>query len=102
MYVSDYYYAANPAFWSYRGYDLLGQGDYRVAISSNWLYSGFGKLTITIASNYRGNAFVVTSGGYVNVDSSSESVFPTFYLYPHVVLTPGDGSQTSPFHVALG
>lgn len=46
MYVSDYYYAATPTYWSNKGFDMIIGGSsatftgYALAFNYNWLALG--------------------------------------------------------------
>ena len=104
MYVSDYYYAASPTYWSYAGNSSSGASyDYRAATGSNWMYLGAYEWTISRISNSTDMVFgVLYSGCFFggNVTSGS-SVRPSFYLKSNVAITSGDGSSTSPYRVTL-
>ncbi len=106
MYVSDYYYAASPTYWSYAGFSSSGASyDYRAATGSNWMYMGLGEWTISSRSDVTATAFFVTDEGFVGnghvIDGFTGIVVrPTFYLKSSVTITSGDGSQTNPFRIA--
>ena len=112
MYVSDYYYAASPTYWTYPGYTTSsypdGNGnsgssyDYRAAKSSNWMYTIVNEWTITRRSDYSDNAFVAYVAGYVNehsVYNFSRGVRPSFYLNSSVNYVSGSGSSADPIRI---
>ena len=109
MYVSDYYYAASPTYWSYAGYNSSNTtSDYRMAVDNNWIYMGWYDWTISRLSDYEYLAFFITNTGYVyngNVyyreAGNGLGVRPTFYLNANVAYQEGDGSIDSPFRIYL-
>ena len=106
MYLSDYYYAASPTYWSYAGYDSRGYGnDYQAATGNNWMYSGVTEWTISRDSVFMDTAYYVTDSGNVNgyycVFNDRYGVRPTFYLYPWVSLESGNGSVESPYRLSI-
>ena len=106
MYVSDYYYAATPDYWTYPGYSSSGSNnDYRAATDSDWMYLGDREWTISrdTGSNY--NAFyvwwyVVSDRGDLDDMYSLYIARPAFYLNSSVIYISGDGSQNNPFRIA--
>ena len=108
MYVSDYYYAAEPEFWTLMGFDGSKQdvsidesSDYRGAIWNNWLWDGDTEWTITPRTEYQtGGAFSVSNEGLVGtygVATRQHAVRPSFYLKSDVTYVKGSGSATDPF-----
>jgi len=98
MYVSDYYYAASPIYWSYSG------NKYNTAINDNWMYSGFIEWSITRRSDDTINSFYVNYAGDVynkDVYNYAYGVRPVFNLKSNVVWMGGDGSQNSPYRVGM-
>ena len=85
MYVSDYYYSASPSAWTLVGYNESDETkDYRAAKTTNWLYLGSDEWTISRNSASTGNAFIVTSTGFVyNYGvTNSYAVRPSFNSDP--------------------
>ena len=92
MYVSDYYYGAEPTYWTYHGYTSSShpneegqygeEYDYRAAINDNWMYSGVYEWTISRRSDDTYNAFIVNNTGLVNLNlvNGIHGVRPSFYL----------------------
>ncbi|MBE6139994.1 MAG: hypothetical protein E7172_00410 [Firmicutes bacterium] len=105
MYVSDYYYAASPTYWSKVGYKENDEtADYRAAINENWMYSGVSEWSITRRSEYTTTSFYVYDAGNVNsnkVYSYYSGARPVFNLKSSVVWMGGDGSQNSPYRVLI-
>ncbi len=104
MYVTDYYYAASPTYWSYAGYSDSGSSyDYRAATGSNWMYMGLAEWTISRRSDITYYAFIVDNAGGVNRNlvHNNDGVRPSFYLKSNVIVTSGDGSQNSPFRISM-
>ena len=113
MYVSDYYYGANPTYWSYPGNSSSShpntdgnygeEYDYRAARNDNWMQMGATEWTISRRSNVSGSAFYVGDSGvmgygYVN---SFYAVRPSFYLESSVEISSGDGTQQNPFRIVV-
>ncbi len=46
MYLNEYYYAASPTYWTYKGEDTTTT-DYRVAKNDNWMHMGVNEWTIS-------------------------------------------------------
>jgi len=103
MYVSEYYYAASPTYWSSSGQN------YTQAIASNWMYMGGYDWTITritsIEDDYKDGyqVFYVDSSGaltsyfmYVN-----HGIRPSFNLESSVKYLSGDGSPSTPYRVGM-
>jgi len=106
MYISEYYYAASPTYWSYKGYDTATT-DYRSATSSNWMYTGVNEWAITRyvdGTSSSNNSFLVEASGYVRYYSAfytSQSVRPTFNLESSVTYVSGTGTKIDPYRVSL-
>ncbi len=116
MYVSDYYYAASPTYWSYVGYDTWDASiDYRAATGNNWMYIGLYEWTISRESDDTSGVFCVSFTGNVNghdvyyynygsgdlYTNESYAVRPSFYLKSNIAITSGDGSQNLPFRLSI-
>ena len=104
MYVSEYYYAATPDYWTLPGYNSSGN-DYRKATNDNWLYTGLKEWTISRRSVVSDLAFVVTDdglllGGVVD-DSDGIAVRPSFSLSSSIKFTSGEGTAVNPIRIKL-
>ena len=102
MYVSEYYYAATPDYWTLPGYNSSGN-DYRKATNDNWLYTGLKEWTISRRSVVSDLAFVVTAdglllGGVVD-DSDGIAVRPSFSLSSSIKFTSGEGTAVNPIRL---
>ena len=102
MYVSEYYYAATPDYWTLPGYNSSGN-DYRKATNDNWLYTGLKEWTISRRSVVSDLAFVVTDdglllGGVVD-DSDGIAVRPSFSLSSSIKFTSGEGTAVNPIRL---
>ena len=104
MYVSEYYYGANPDYWTLPGYNS-NNNDYRTAINDNWLYTGLYELVISRTSGGSDHAFVVGGDGrvsYVYVDSrGGYALRPSFSLSSSIKFTSGEGTAVNPIRVNL-
>ncbi len=96
MYVSDFGFAADPSLWINPIISNLE--------NNNWLSLGLNEWTITPGSIpgfifhlYIGRLAVTLAD---NVDIGIvNSVRPTFYLKPSVLITSGDGSMDNPYRI---
>lgn len=99
MYLSDYYYAASPTYWSYKG------TEYSASTSNNWInYPDKSEWTITriIRDDDFLAAYVVYATGNAfrcNVALCEDTVRPVFYLKSNVTLESGTGASTSPYRI---
>ena len=102
MYVSEYYYGANPDYWTLPGNNSSGN-DYRTAINDNWLYTGLYEWTISRVSGVSGHAFDVYVGGYLIGDvvdySRGFAVRPSFSLSSSIKFTSGEGTAVNPIRI---
>ena len=114
MYVSDYYYGANPEYWTLPGYDENGTydsstntwtgDDYSKAYSDNWMSTGLYEWTSSRGSDDSNRAFLVIFGGHVGwtgVDYIGFVVHPSFNLTSSVKYESGDGTASSPIRIKL-
>ena len=109
MYVSDYYYGADPIYWSYPGWSLSGSNnDYRAARNNNWIYMGLFDWTITRDSISSNIIYSVSDVGrvidYYYDDEGAcgfghSAVRPTFYLNSDVTYVGGSGTSTDPIRI---
>ncbi len=111
MYVSDYYYGAEPTYWTYHGYTNSSKPneegqygeeyDYRAAINDNWMYSGIVEWTISRNSDSTDVAFYVNDSGYVLSFNGvgNRGVRPSFYLESSVEFSKGSGSSADPYRI---
>ena len=102
MYVSDYYYAATPDYWTLPGFNSSGN-DYRKATNDNWLYTGLLELTLSRRSDESRLAFDVKYNGFVLtafVDSAyGQAVRPSFSLSSSITYESGIGTATDPIRI---
>ena len=108
MYVSDYGYAASPAYWTYYGYNSDSTKDYRAATTSNWMYMGLDEWTISRSAENSYFAFYVDEDVFVShngvyhddhLPSSIGNGFgvrPSFNLLSSITYISGDETQNSP------
>ena len=105
MYLSDYYYGANPAYWNYNGNNSDEASDYRAAVNDNWMYMGLYEWTISRGSDTTSNVFGVHNTGSVGsryVYNYSLAVRPVFYLNSNVQIYEGHaGTQSDPYRIVL-
>ena len=100
LYVSDYYYAANPNFWSYPGSSFDGANyDYRDATNDNWIFEGKYEWTISRIADNDDQPFGIGVNGDVDlsVTSAIRIIRPCFYLATNLELLSGDGTINNPF-----
>ena len=98
MYVSDYGYAANPAYWTYVGNDSDYSKSYGYAKGENWLYGGGWDWTISPRSDSSNYAYGIGGGGVVgnNKVNISSGVRPCFHLESSVTYVSGSGTMSDP------
>ena len=100
LYVSDYYYAANPNFWSYPGSSFDGANyDYRAATNDNWIFEGKYEWTISRIADNDNQPFGIGVNGDVDLSFTSaiRIIRPCFYLATNLELLSGDGTINNPF-----
>ena len=100
LYVSDYYYAANPNFWSYPGSSFDGANyDYRAATNDNWIFEGKYEWTISRIADNDNQPFGIGVNGDVDlsITSAIRIIRPCFYLATNLELLSGDGTINNPF-----
>lgn len=102
MYVSDYGYAANPSYWTYK-YSDTELTDYRASINANWMYTGDYEWTITKFSDYDSSVAVVLKEGNIDLSYSDNIMYlrPTFYLNSDVSYYLGDGTINNPYKIVV-
>ena len=101
MYVSDYGFAADQSWWDRDVYD------YENSSSSNWMYTGTNKWTITPQSGSTTSVFNINNYGFastngVNSDSTNYNnlvVYPVFYLNSKVEYVSGSGTSSDPIRI---
>ena len=98
MYVSEYYYGANPEYWTKTGKD-----DYGKAINDNWMSVGLYEWTISRNSDVKDYAFYVMYAGYINsyAIKNANVMRPTFFLTSSVQYASGDGSISNPIRLKI-
>ena len=115
MYVSDYYYGANPNYWTLPGYDMNGVfdgatntwvgNDYSKTYNDNWMSIGLNDWTLSRTSVDSYTAFVVGDDGRVGGDGSVSgvgfAVCPSFNLTSSVKYESGDGTASSPIRLKI-
>ena len=102
MYVTDYYYAANPNAWTLVGLNEDdATKDYRFSKGENWLYGGGYDWTISRDSASLNYAFYVHGNGLVdgtNVNNTS-GARPSFNLLSSTTYVSGSGSMSDPVRI---
>ena len=98
MYVSEYYYGADPTYWTTAG------SSYSSALTSNWMGMGIYEWTITRVSGYSNYAFLVdffggVDFGHVYIDGGI-GVRPSFSLTSDVAYSGGSGSFADPYRIS--
>ena len=98
MYVSEYYYGANPEYWTKTGKD-----DYGKAINDNWMSVGLYEWTISRNSDVKDYAFYVMYAGYINsyAIKNANVMRPTFFLTSSVQYASGDGTISNPIRLKI-
>ena len=111
-YVSEFYYAATPTYWTKPGYTAEGYldkngnygeaYDYRSAMSSNWMNQGVYDWSISRASNFSQSTFLFSSSGHFSwtYTYNDRAVRPTFTLDGNVLFSSGTGTKTSPYRIS--
>ena len=96
MNASDYGYATTTHTAALSSY-----GSYA---STNWLYGQGDEWTITPYSSSSYSALYVYNNGYVsnnNADSNGYAVRPSLYLDSSVYVVSGDGTESTPYQIAM-
>ena len=115
MYVSEYYYGANPDYWMLPGTETNGHPneagtawigeDYSKAYNDNWMSTGLNEWIISCNSGDSGYAFVVYNYGFVAcVDVNFPDggvVRPSFSLSSSIKFTSGEGTAANPIRINL-
>ena len=103
MYVSEYYYAATPDYWTLPGYNDSNGNDYRKSKNDNWLYTGLYEWSISSTSDASGFAFGVASVGHVFDGlaefSDGNAVRPSFSLSSSIKFISGEGTAVNPIRI---
>ena len=102
MYVTDYYYAANPSAWTLVGYNSSdATKDYRFSKGENWLYGGGWDWTISRLSDNSDDAFFVSRLGSVDGRNvyGNRGARPSFSLESSVSYVSGSGSMSDPIRI---
>ncbi len=104
MYISDYYYGANPSAWTLTGWSFNDAvKDYRAATSINWIF--FNDLEWTISrSTSHANAscsIFVSGGAYCLFSNYKMKIRPVFYLNSDVTYSSGTGTSTDPIRLGV-
>ena len=97
MYVSDYGFAVDANYWTYK---ML---DYRYLPRDNWLYMGEREWTITRSAGDYGDVFYIDYEGQVKFDSPTieqVSARPTFFVKSIVKYESGIGTMEDPIRLA--
>ena len=114
MYLSEYYYGANPDYWTLPGsnYDSENKDkcngcttDYRAASNDNWLCTGLSEWVISRGSELNDDELFVIADGRVDWNDGDRFygynvVRPSFYLTPSVKYASGDGTSSSPYRIS--
>ena len=103
MYISDYYYSADPSAWLLTGYKIEEKNQdfsrtYAFAKEKNWLYGGGDDWTISCRSDDSDYAFLIDSRGLVFETGvfADRSIRPVFNLESSVSYVSGTGTQSDP------
>ena len=102
-YVNEYYYAATPTYWTYKGLDTTGNNnDYRKSIGNNWMKNDFIFWTISRESHNSYGAFFVVSG-FANSRSIRDTgrIRPSFNLVSSVKTSGGSGTESNPYRIEI-
>ena len=103
MYVTDYYYSANPSAWTLVGsYNSDYTKSYASAKGENWLYGGGFDWTISRHASQSTFVLSINVDGYVfsiSVDNEF-GVRPSFNLESSVTYVSGDGTKSSPIRIS--
>ena len=95
MYVSDYGYAATHNSWSNT---LYTNREY----NNNWMYDGYTTWTISRDSFMSGDAYRISSSGYLvtaTVTADNSQTRPCFYLNSNVTYVSGTGTRSNPYRI---
>ena len=102
MYISDYYYGANPLAWTLVGYNSDYSKSYASAKGENWLYMGGYEWTISASGDTTDgySVFLVSAGFLTGMYVNWEFfVRPVFNLESSVTYVSGNGTQSDPIRI---
>lgn len=104
LYMNEYYYAADPLYWTYAGYkngnDSI-QNEYSSAKNDNWMFLGLFEYSITTANWNAVSAFRIASSGNASWTAgyNPSAIRPTFSLNADVAIESGEGTIDSPYRL---
>ena len=108
MYPSDYGYATSGGSTgrdTCLSYSIHNWDSYSDCYNHNWLYdSSNWQWTLTPCSVHSSRVFYVSSNGtvsYYDASNASHAVSPVVYLSSNVIISGGNGSESSPFTLSL-
>ena len=101
MYVTDYYYSANPHAWTLVGNNSDYSKLYTSAKGDNWLYGGGWDWIISRGSDDSARAFRVGEFGVLGYDyvDGRDGVRPSFHLETSTTYISGSGSLSDPVRI---
>jgi len=101
FYISEYYYAASPTYWSYPGYDGSNGQDYSLARDYNWMHMGYTEQSISVSATAPTAILSIRPDGMSHQDGlrSWTSVRPTFNLTTTIKYSSGTGTKTNPIRI---
>ena len=105
IYLSDFYYASLPKYWTLPGYSG-GEENYRKAKNYNWLNKGLCEWTLTPRDQgENGNTVFLFCydgtgrWGWVYHETEGNPLRPSFYLTADTTYVEGDGSRYNPYKI---
>ena len=106
MDASDYLYAnsnhsSEPnSSYNYFEPSMFNNSQNWLYIGNEWLGNAETVLPIKYAELYLGN-YYYDYEGYYRILAGNAYIRPTFYLYPNVIITSGDGSYDNPYQLSM-
>ena len=101
MYLSEYFYAASPNYWTYPGYGDNLVDDYTSAANDNWMFMGIYEWAMTPRIPDVDRAHTISAPGNLytwgKIAEDALAIRPTFELKDTTLYVSGDGSRNNPF-----
>ena len=110
VYLSDYYYAADPTYWSYVGSGGFNtttgsyNPDYALSYGYDWMHSQMEPWTLSRDSSTTDVVFCIGYEGRVygyTPNSTYQAVNPSFYIDGSIKLVGGTGTQYDPYKLSV-
>ncbi len=104
-YLSEYYYGANPTYWTYPGWDSA-ENDYRKSAGNNWILANnlFSYHLLSRVGEAENGVAYVSYIGYINEAAAGYNelyIRPTFNLVSNTKVSSGLGTESDPYRIVI-